>query len=83
MEKETCLANQNFNLVSVERQTGHRGGGPALITKENIKIYLIESRMMKIFEFTVWNLKMQKQRTLIYGSSPTLEDTSTHRADVY
>ena len=58
-KKATCLANQNFNLVSVERQTGHRGGVLTLITKENIKVNLIEDRMMKTFEFTVWNLKIQ------------------------
>ena len=40
-KKATYLASQNFNLVSVERQTGHRGGGLALITKENIKVNVI------------------------------------------
>ena len=58
-KKATCLANQNFNLVSVERQTGHRGGGLALITKKHIKTNLIESRIMKTFECMVWNIKFK------------------------
>ena len=57
-KKLTCLANQNFNLVSVERQTWLTGGELALITNQNIKVNLTESRMIKTFEFTVWNLKI-------------------------
>ena len=66
-KKATCLANQNFNLVSVERQSGHRGGGLALIMKENIKVNLIESRMMKTFKFAVWNLKIQNKELQLMG----------------
>ena len=66
-KKTTCLANQNFNLVGVERQTWHRGGGLALIMKEDIELNLIESRMMKTFEFAAWNLKIQNKELQLMG----------------
>ena len=66
-KKASCLANQNLHLVSVERQTGHRGGGMALITKKNIKVNLIDHRMMNAFQFTVWNLKIQNKELQLMG----------------
>ena len=67
MEKTTCLGNQNFNLVSDERQTRHGDSGLALFTEENIQVNLIESRMMKTFEFTMWNLKIQNRELQLMG----------------
>ena len=74
-KKKTCLANQNFNSVGVERPTGHRGGGLALITNENIKINLIECKMIKTFEFAVWKPKIQNKELQLMGvyHSPPLK----------
>ena len=51
LEKSNLSGKSKFQyLMSAEIQTRHRGGRLALIMKENIKVNLIESRMMKTFE---------------------------------
>ena len=59
--KKQLVWQIKISIGSVLRQIGHRGGGLAFIMKENIKVNLIESRMMKTFEFTAWNLKVQNK----------------------
>ena len=49
--------DNKFKINCVDRDTGHRGGGLALISSSYLDVTLMDMRKMKTFEFTLWKIK--------------------------
>ena len=52
-KKSTCLTLEKWEMHCVDRKTGHKGAGLALLHNENINVQLDYSREMQMFEFAL------------------------------
>ena len=60
-KKITSLKLEKWEIHCVDRKTGHKGGGFALLHNENINVQLDSTRELQTFEFALWSVKSGKK----------------------